>query len=319
MKPEGTYSGETFGVFTGDESRQPRVLAPGEAVAQADRALVVAVPVEHRQEFEGDILNALRDLAGVSTLAVHPFITDREAVDACLGTHPSLLSRDSVTWPGEEVRFRPDDFHRPELLRLAHLDLSLTGDATGLVVACVTGFERVARGGTTETLPRVRVDLALQVLPPRGGEVPFERVRAAVYALRDAGLPLRYVTADSYQSADTLQQLRRKDFITGTQSVDRDPRPYEVLRAAIRDGRLEAPAHEVLRGELLGLERDARTGKVDHRPHGSKDVADALAGAVYGLARLRDVWAQHGVRPFEAAPEFVRMLRTPAGEDRDAA
>ncbi len=27
-----------------------------------------------------------------------------------------------------------------------------------------------------ETLPRVRVDFALQVHPPRGGEIPFEKI-----------------------------------------------------------------------------------------------------------------------------------------------
>ena len=48
-------------------------------------------------------------------------------------------------------------------------------------------------------------------------------------------------------------------------------------------------------------------------------LADALAGAVFGLARLRDVWAQYGVRPFEAALALVRMLRDGRPEEEEAA
>ena len=36
-----------------------------------------------------------------------------------------------------------------------------------------------------------------------------------------------------------------------------------------------------LEEELLGLQYDGKKNKIDHRPNGSKDLADALAGAVY--------------------------------------
>jgi len=67
----------------------------------------------------------------VSTVAVHPFPVNRDAVAARFGRHPSILTRDAVTWPDESLQGYPRRFHRPELIRLAHLDLSLTGDASG--------------------------------------------------------------------------------------------------------------------------------------------------------------------------------------------
>ncbi len=85
-------------------------------------------------------------------------------------------------------------------------------------------------------------------------------------------------------------------------------RPYDVLKTALYDGRVEIPAHDALLGELLALERDARTGRVDHPPHGSKDLADALAGVVYGLTMRCDVWWQHEVNPFEEAPEIAARV-----------
>lgn len=318
VKPPGTYSGETFRVFAGDEARQPRVLASADAIADQDEHLVIEVPVEHRSEFEADAVNALRDLAGVSTLAAHPFFTDREAVAECFGRVPSVLDRDECDFEATHTKFYPKSLDRPKIIRWCHLDLSLTGDATGVVVGHVSEFAQVMRGETAEMMPCIHVDLALRVLPPRGGEVRFDKIRAVLYALRDNGMNIRFVTADSFQSADTLQQLRMKGFTTGVQSVDRDPRPYEFLKAAIYDGRLDLPDHEVLHRELLSLERDTRTRKVDHLPGGSKDLSDALAGVVYGLSNRLEVWCEHDVYPHRDAPGLVDYVRS-ANPDREAA
>ena len=59
------------------------------------------------------------------------------------------------------------------------------------------------------------------------------------------------------------------------------------------------------------MEVDAKTGKIDHQPNGTKDLADALAGVVYGLTMRREVWAQHGVIPFEVASHLFRQAQQP--------
>jgi hypothetical protein len=315
VKPPGTYSGETFDVFVGDEARKPRIISPEDQVPERDQPLVMAVPVEHRTEFEGDILNALRDIAGVSTIALRPYIVKRDAVAACFGLVRSIISRPDCDFEETTLSLYRGRIKKPNLVRWCHLDLSLTGDATGVVVGHVVGFDEVERGGEIEILPRIRVDLSLQVLPPRNSEIRFDKIRTLLYKLREQGMNLKYVTADSFQSADTLQQLRQKGFTTGRLSVDKDPRPYDLLKAAIYDGRLELPDHDALRRELLALERDPRTGKVDHPVHGSKDVADALAGVVFQLSRRQEVWAQHGVDPYASAASLVRYLQ--ANESRD--
>jgi hypothetical protein len=308
IKPSGTYCGETFNVFIGDLSRQPRILDEEESLPEADRALVLAVPVEYCRDFEADLVNALRDIAGVASVAMHPFLVKRDAVSACFGKTQSVLDRSTCDFETSKLRIFPKRFQSPELIRFAHLDLSLTGDATGVVVGHVANFVQVDRSGEPEVLPRIRVDFALQVRPPKGGEVRYDGIRALIYKLRELGMELRFVSADSYQSADTLQQLEQKRFVTWRRSIDNDPRPYEVLKAALYDGRVELPEHDVLHRELLSLERDLKTGKVDHPPRGSKDLADALAGVVFGLSYRREVWFQHGVNPYRAAPGFVSLL-----------
>jgi hypothetical protein len=308
VKPDA-YSGEVFRVFAGDLSRRPRILPNDEEVSTSDEPLVIEVPVEHRPEFERDILNALRDVAGVSTTAIHPFLTNRDAVAACFTDRPSILSDDVTDLSKGSLRVYPGRLHMPELVRFAHLDLSLTGDATGVVVGCVDRFVEVDREGEVEVLPHIRVDLVLSIRPPPDGEVPYERIRALLYKLRELGLALRFVTADSFQSRDMLQTLRLKRFTTGLVSMDRTPLAYELLKAALYDRRVDVPENETLLGELLSLEVDAKTEKIDHRPGGSKDLADALAGVVHGLTMRREVWWQHRVNPNQAAPHLVRRAR----------
>ncbi len=53
---------------------------------------------------------------------------------------------------------------------------------------------------------------------------------------------------------------------------------------------------------------------MDHPPHGSKDLADALAGVVYGLTMRCEVWWQHEVNPFEVAPRLVESVNSRDGE-----
>ena len=66
--------------------------------------------------------------------------------------------------------------------------------------------------------------------------------------------------------------------------------------------------------ELLSLEFEDKAGRVDHPPSGSKDLADALAGVVYGLTMSRDVWSQYGVDPHELAPRLVSDVRQGAAQ-----
>ena len=118
-----------------------------------------------------------------------------------------------------------------------------------------------------------------------------------LYALRKAGLNIQWVTFDSYQSADSIQILRRKGFVCGTVSVDTDLTPYLLLKSALYDERLTMPPNERLTVELRSLERDPKKNKIDHPALGSKDLADSLAGVVHCLYTRRDIWNEFGFEP----------------------
>jgi hypothetical protein len=303
VKPEGTYTGRTFTLFLGDTSRKPRLVEEGEIVSADEEPLLMQIPIEFRADFERDILSSIRDIAGHAIMALHPFILDVESAVSAFGRVESVLSNNVCDFVASTVTIHKSRFWNPKEPRYAHLDLALTGDSAGVAVGCVRRFIEVDRNGTIEMLPEINIDLLLQVRPPKNGEINFAKIRTLLYKLRELGLNLKWVSADSYQSRDSLQILAGQGFATGLVSMDVDSKPYDVLKTALYDRRVLAPESARCQTEIVRLERDPKTGKIDHPSGngGSKDVADALAGVVYGLTMQRQVWAQHNV-PLSKAP-----------------
>lgn len=305
VKPGGAYSGDMFKLFIGDDARKPRVLEDYEVLKESDLPLVMEVPVEYKGEFERDIVNALREIAGVSTLARHPYILDTESVADCsTAAKKSLFSEEMTDFDAYPVKVRPKLATNPTYPRWVHIDLSQTGDSTGIVIGHVAKFIRVDRGDTVEIWPQIVIDGALEVRPPKNGEVLYYKIRKMLYLLRDRGVNLKWVSFDSYQSVDSMQVLRREGFITGLKSMDTDVRPYAFAKGALYDRRIVMPEHRLLRRELLSIEYDPKKNKVDHPSTGSKDVADAFAGVVHGLTTRRELWVAHKV-PLQKMPALV--------------
>lgn len=310
IRPDA-YSGKTFKVFIGDLSRRPRILEPGEEEGM-DLQFVRDIPEEHRAEFENDIINALREVAGVSTLASRPFFVNQEKVYAAFGTCESILSTVEVDFVATTLRILPKRFRDLEHPRWVHVDLGLTNDSAGVTCGYVPGFRKVSRDRTVETLPKVNIDFTLRVTPPRNDEINFEKIRLLLYKLRDLGMEIRWVSFDSFQSRDSIQILRQKGFMTGLLSVDKDTTAYDTLKTCIYDGRLETPMHDWCVRELLSLERVPLKDKIDHPEGGSKDCADALAGCVYGLTMRRSIWLDHGVSIYDI-PLAIREVSVKTG------
>jgi hypothetical protein len=295
IKPEGAYGKEQFKLFLGDVARKPRILEHGAELAAEDAHLVMEVPEEFRSEFTRDILSAIRDIAGSATFALHPFIVNTEAVAKAFGVRQSVLSTQETDFVARPLMY-PTRILRPDEPRLAHVDLGLTGDSAGVAVGWVEGFAKVPRSDNTfEMMPVINLDLILEVKPPQGGEIEFENIRTLFYKLREAGMNLKWISFDTYQSADSIQLLRQKGFTTGTYSMDATSMPYDFTKSAFYDGRIKAPLHGKALSEMVRLERNPQTGLIDHPPNFSKDCSDAVAGVVFGLTYRREVWVRHGV------------------------
>lgn len=297
VKPEGTFSGEWFSIFVGTMTRQPFIVKEGTLLTEEDQSQVIQVPVEFKAEFEGDIISALQDMAGVSSMGRHPFFVNREAVAASFDTAESVLNLDSCDFATSQIIIIRKKFREIQLPRFAHVDLALSNDSAGVACGYVERFVRMDRGeGVFEDMPLIVFDYVLEVPPPKGGEINFEKIRSLFYKTRDLGLPLKWISMDSYQSKDMEQILRQKGFTTGQQSMDKTTLPYDMAKSAFADGRVRLPEHPKALKELVQLVRDPKTGKIDHPPAGSKDLADAIAGVIFGLTRRREIWVRYGAK-----------------------
>jgi hypothetical protein len=174
----------------------------------------------------------------------------------------------------------------PKARRFIHIDPAISGDAAGFVMGhvsryeerkrirvvqiidVVTGEKKPIREPYSETLPVIWIDLILRIVPPPGGEIILNDVRQLVYDLRSLGFRIGLITKDTYQSKDMEQILIEKGYKVEDLSVDANIEPYNRLKMALYESRVIAYEHPTLTGELKGLEKNKKKGKVDHRPHG---------------------------------------------------
>jgi len=293
VKPDD-FTDARFQVFPGDAVRKPFLLSPEMVLTKYEQLQLISVPYEFLNKFKADIYVALREVAAVSTMAKNPYIPNVEAVSACFGKVKSILSTSVSDFRSSTVQILKHNIQKSLTPRYAHIDLAKTGDAAGVVIGHVKGFELVNNEGMEAYFPTIRIDCTLRVPPPPNDEINFAKIRKIIVLLNQLGANIKWVSFDSYQSVDSQQILRTHGLKTGTVSMDTTSVPYDTLKTAMYEGRVLLPEDDFLLTELIQLERNTK-GKIDHPPQGSKDVADALAGVVFGLTTRAEIWALHGV------------------------
>jgi hypothetical protein len=154
--------------------------------------------------------------------------------------------------------------------------------------------ERVWLGQVRELRPIVKVDFVFAFeadlgASPAPREVQIRWFRKLVWLLSSRGFQIGWVSMDGFQSLDSVQILRSRGIEAKVLSCDRRETPvWRTLHDVMYEGRVDGPYHPGLLEELVSL-RVLPSGKVDHPSGGSKDLADALAGSVYGALQVAGV------------------------------
>ena len=236
--------------------------------------IIWEIPGEYKKSFLQDPDRAKRDLAGVPSGSIQAFMPMSEYIENIFTDEENPLVRGK--YEGLEKPLRTSYY--------IHLDLALNrqgqGDHAGLAMARFDGWD--VDEETNEKFKKVKVVLAEQISAGATGEIRFEDVRSKIYSLKKMGFNIAEITMDQFQSTDTQQILKGKGFRSDTLSVDRTIDPYNTLKELIYTGRVKCHKMPVLQKELMQLEI-TKSSKVDHPPRGSKDVADAVCGAVFNV------------------------------------
>lgn len=286
---------------------------------------VIEVPSAYRVQFENNPEKALKDLAGIPPATSDPFISLLDRVDECMERWTEAHGDTSPVGPENtrpvfEKWFRANGDPRK---RHVHIDFAVSGDGDALGMAM--GYVDRVTEIDGEKKPHIVIDCLIRIKAMPGTEIMFSDVRRVIYDLKEErGFRIYSVSMDGFQSTDTMQQLRKKRYRTDYLSIDKSTLPYEDLRDAIYERRLDFPPYltHIKRGdgelvniavtELSGLQYTGK--KIDHQPDGSKDVADAMAGVVSTL--MGDRTYRKGVTSITASDgsrEDVNIGLAPTG------
>lgn len=333
VAPQEQYSGAVFSLQVGNEHHPTRILSDNETVPPGVQ--VEQVPIEYRLDFQRDPENALRDICGIATSAIHPFIAQRHKIVEAIETGHELGLQQWVYkadvdlaidgFPQWNEAAMPADRDQP---RFIHIDLSLRRDRCGIAIVKWAGMVHVADSQNpecVETLPQFAVETAITIQPSSACELDIGELRTLLIQLGTYyGFNIRQVTFDGFQSAESIQSFRRAGIRADVVSVDRTTEPYDHLRRVLYQSRVAFVDSEILLQELAQLEFNEERRKIDHPPRGSKDLADAVAAALYEASQDRRIRAQTGHangagrRPRPATVRRPAIVNRPQGRERPA-
>jgi len=164
-----------------------------------------------------------------------------------------------------------------------HVDLAQKHDHCAVALAHVEDWVTMKIGEQyKEAAPRVVVDAVRYWTPTASKSVDFTEVKEYILSVRERGFNLKMVTFDRWNSHDMMQQLGVNNIKTEILSVAK--KHYEDMSLTLTEERLHGPKIQLLIDELLQL-RIVRD-KVDHPRKGSKDLSDAVCGAIYNSIAL---------------------------------
>jgi hypothetical protein len=221
--------------------------------------------------FFTDMGDAMQRFACVPTFASDAFFKQRDKVQNAMTLRNPLDS-----FRRFDETFKPD----PEKVYFVHADLAQKHDKCAVAIAHVDKWVNIqVIKDYQQIAPVVIVDAVAWWEPRIEGPVDLSEVKQWIQNLRRLGFNIGMVSFDRWQSFDIQNELKQIGMRTETVSVAK--KHYEDMAMLIYEERLAMPAIDLLFEELTEL-KIIRENKVDHPRKKSKDLADAVCGAIFG-------------------------------------
>lgn len=309
-------SGKKFWVQLPDENQAGQILIKKPYPMGDD---IIEVPIELKDQFEANLHDAIRNVAGVPISRESKFIPSSAVTE-------NVLKYEQ--YYGDEQIFTKQEVDINSLINVesllnipfirtintfgifhSHLDMAVTHDAAGLSVGAAMGSKVIETRNVFDpdqgkyfqepsyTSPIYVMFGLLRIIPPKYGQINIESVWKLYFALKEYLTNLNSWTADYAYSTTISQILKKAGIKTDQQSVDKKPDPAVETKTSLMEHRLWVPEHETFKEEVKHLQQDATTGKVDHTHLSTKDVFDAVAGATYRLSKRKSSFKKQGNPP----------------------
>lgn len=268
---------------------------------------ILPVPIGYYENFQDNLDGSLMDIAGIASQSTIKYISGMAWNAIKIDTYENPFTKEIIeVGTGDELTYGeffditkvPVDLKNKPLF--VHLDMSKSGDKTGISGVYVIGKKAKVKGENSTSELYYKVAFNVSIKAPKGYEISFDKNRQFIRWLKEKGFKIKGVSADSYNSAQIGQQLTADGFKFKTISVDIvDPKakmclPYAYFKSTLTDKRIAVyDKCDFLTEEVLGLEREGN-GKIEHPEQGtqgSKDSIDAVVGALWHSNDYADQFA----------------------------
>jgi hypothetical protein len=221
--------------------------------------------------FYTDLADAMMRFACMPTYSTDAFFKDRTKLEKVMTSRNPLDN-----FRRFDQSFQPD----PDKIYYIHADLAQKHDKCAVAIAHVDRWVSIQVIKDYEQVaPIVVVDAVAWWEPRAEGPVNLSEVKQWIMNLRRQGFNLGMVSFDRWQSFDIQNELQAVGIRTETVSVAK--KHYEDLAMMIYEERVAMPMIPILLEEMSEL-KIMKGNRVDHPRKKSKDLADALCGAVFG-------------------------------------
>lgn len=301
------YSKEKFPVFTGNGEIEPFIV---DMIDQSTRnrinetygmtldmfleeneELIERVPVSIRKFYEEDLVFSLANMSGRVMSGTNKYMTPKIVDKIWDRTLKNPFSKD-IPEIGIYDSIAPYEIWNPDVALLhyhgenvyVHIDASQKHDHTGFSALYYDSEDKFIRSILT-----VRMFMNNSV---PDNQIDQEKILQLILFMRDNGVNFAFISGDHYARDFLIPQCKK---IFGNDrseyfSVDKDPVPAMITLNFAKMGRYRLPYYKPLEHELVNLNRDMATNRVDHNhnpnsnePIWFKDCFDGLQGATYHI------------------------------------
>jgi len=221
--------------------------------------------------FLTDLGDAMMRFLCTPTYSSDAFFKQKDKLIKCM-----TLTNPVDTFRRFSENFKPD----PDKTYYIHADLAQKHDKCAVAIAHVDKWVNIQVIKDYEQVaPIVIVDAVAWWEPKSEGPVNLSEVKQWIINLRRQGFNIGIVSFDRWQSFDIQNELKAVGIRTDTVSVAK--KHYEDLAMMIYEERVAIPMIPLLLEEMSEL-KIMKGNRVDHPRKKSKDLADAVCGAVFG-------------------------------------
>lgn len=290
---QGIYFNKgSFKVYTGDSLHFPFIIKDeSDITPDMDRDRIVECPMELYKDFERDIITAIQDKMGRSTVGNDSFMPDPTSfINSCkiAKLNDDVIQVDFYD-KSDKLSYklsRALDRIPKDRILYSHIDLGLKKDYTGFSIAY---FDHWILSDKGVKEPYFICPLIVAISRKPGQETSIYHIRDLINDIAK-NYEFGQISFDTYQSRSLEQDLIRDGFNVKTQSLDRTDKIYNTFKGLIYNGQVEMARNDRFINEVTHLMIvDPIKGKIDHHPVGSmpddgscsKDIADSVAGSVF--------------------------------------